>query len=282
MQHPVSSSTQCSGSRQASKRLPLLALLGAIGFGALSPAQAQEGNPSPTAGSSYSQDANRRADQAKYAPIEYANASKPGPKLIVLPGEIKASNASFTQKVTPTNIADFAEIELTRANFVVLERSDLGPLLREVELAYQMGDPQQSARLFQKGKLSATKWLLKFDVLKAEPVASSGGGISGGTAARLLSIFGRTQAAHAGAVVADSVRTDEQVQVWLVGLRYKILDANTSEQVANGYIEDKLETGRTSTSVAGISSNAAGGLGLDSLVQRLVQRSVAEIDARYK
>ena len=53
-------------------------------------------------------------------------------------------------------------------------------------------------------------------------------------------------------------------------------------QVANGYFEDKMEMGRMATSVLGVSKGASGQLTLDSLVQRLVQKNVAEIDAKYK
>ena len=43
-----------------------------------------------------------------------------------------------------------------------------------------------------------------------------------------------------------------------------------------------MEVCAKSSSVLGVSQGAAGGLTLDSLVQRLVQSCVAEMDARYK
>jgi hypothetical protein len=200
----------------------------------------------------------------------------------VLPGEIKSNNVAFTQRVTANNIADFGELELTRANFTVLERNQLGALLSEVELAYNAGDPQQAMRAFQKGKLSTTRWIVKFDILKAEPVASAGGGIDGRTVGRLIDLLGGSNAVVAGSTVAGSVRTDEEARVWNVGMRYKILDGNSAEQVANGYFEEKMELGATSTSVLGVNRRATGQVTLDTLVHRLVQKSVAEIDARYK
>jgi len=241
------------------------------------------GSPSPLAGSSVSQEANQRADAAMYRPVTYTNGDRKGPRIIVLPGEIKSNNASFVQHVTANNIADFGELELSRANFTIVERSNLGPLLHEVELAYSMGDPNQARRVFQKGKLQTTKWIVKFDVLKAEQVATGSSGFDGSAAASLINIFsGGSKAGAAGAVTAGSVRTDQAVGVWIVGMRYKVIDANTTEQVANGYFEDKMEMGRTSTSVLGVSKGASGQLTLDSLVQRLVQKNVAEIDAKYK
>ena len=113
-------------------------LLGTIllAVATVSMAQPKFGNPSPTAGSETSQKANASADQALYAPVEYTNVNKKGPALIVIPGEIKSSNATFLQKFTANNIADFGELELSNANFQVLERSNLGPIQREFELAY--------------------------------------------------------------------------------------------------------------------------------------------------
>src|SRR5438045_1003475 len=86
-------------------------------------AQPTFGNPSPNAGSSTSQKANAAADQAAYQEVAYANKDKRGPALVVIPGEIKSSSADFLQKFGPNNIADFGELELSQANFQVLERS---------------------------------------------------------------------------------------------------------------------------------------------------------------
>lgn len=66
------------------------------------------GNPSPNVGSSTSEKAHAAADAAAYKEVAYKNSKKKGPALIVIPGEIKSNNASFTQKVTPNNIADLA------------------------------------------------------------------------------------------------------------------------------------------------------------------------------
>ena len=98
------------------------------------------GNASPTAGSSTSAKANAAADAASYKEVEYKNVAKKGPALIVIPGEIKSNNATFTQRILPNNIADFGELELSQANFTVLERADLGNLLGEISLAYNLGN----------------------------------------------------------------------------------------------------------------------------------------------
>ena len=243
-------------------------------------AMAFDDGPAPSG--SASDEANRMADKAMYKPVEYVNAGKQGPALIVLPGDIKSSNATFTQKISSNNIADFAELELGQANFKVLERSELGPLLNEVQLAYAMGDPKEAAKTFRKGRLKTTKWLVKFDVLKAEPVAKAQSGVDGQA---IGSIFGALIGGTGGSIahtVGGSVKTSESAGIWIIGLRYKIIDASTTEQKATGYVEDKMEIGAKSSSVLGMSQGEQGEVTLDTMVQRLVQACVAQIDAKYK
>ncbi len=245
-------------------------------------AQPVFGNPSPTAGGSTSQAANAAADSAAYQEVAYSNKNKRGPALVVIPGEVKSNNAGFIQKFGPNNIADFGELELSQANFQVLERANLGNLLQEVSLAYNLGDPQAARKTMQMGKLKSTKWVVKFDILKAEQIAQNNKGFDGRAIGGLVSMLGGTRHSYAAGQVAGSVNTQESTGVWLIGMRYKIMDANTTEQVAQGYKELKMEVGATGTSVMGVSNSASGGVGLDTMVQRLVQTTVWDIDAKYK
>ena len=267
---------------------PVLAAIVAVGV-STAVAQPRFGNPSPTAGSETSQRANDSADQAVYRPVEYMNASKKGPALVVIPGEIKSSNATFLQKFTSNNIADFAEVELSAANFQVLERSNLGPLLREFELAYNLGDPQQARKLLGMGKLKTTKYVVKFDILKTEQVASAQQGFDGraigniaGARGAFRGSWGGARGGAVGQAAVGSVQTGESTGVWIIGMRYKIIDAETTEQLAQGYTEEKMEVGAKSSSVLGVSQSQQGGVSLDTMVQRLVQKSVWEIDSKYK
>jgi hypothetical protein len=245
-------------------------------------AQPVFGNPSPTAGSETSQKANAAADAAAYKEVEYANKATKGPALVVIPGEIKSSNASFTQRFLPNNIADFGELELSQANFTVLERSNLGNLLQEISLAYNLGDPDKARKVMQVGKLKTTKWIVKFDILKAEQIAENKEGFDGRAIGGILgSVFGGLGGSVASQTTR-SVQTQDSTGVWLIGMRYKIMDANTTEQVAQGYKELKMEVGAKQTSVLGVSQAAKGGVGLDTMVQRLVQTAVWEIDSKYK
>ena len=244
-------------------------------------AQPKFGNPSPTAGSATSQKANEAADVAAYKPVEYANKDKKGPALVVIPGEIKSAHANFTQKFGPNNIADYAELELSQANFPVLERSNLGALLNEISLAYNLGDPKKAKQVMQQGKLKTTRWIVKFDILKAEQIAQNTQGFDGRAAGGVIGALGGVGARVTGRAVG-TVQNSEGTAVWLIGMRYKILDAVTTEQVAQGYSEEKMEVGAKASSVMGSSESAKGGVGLDTMVQRLVQKAVWEIDSKYK
>ena len=260
-----------------------LAAVAVLAWATATAVQAQPtfGNPSPTAGSSTSDKANEAADAAAYKEVEYTNRNKKGPALVVIPGEIKSNNATFTQKFSSNNIADFGELELSSANFPVLERANLGNLIQEVSLAYNMGDPALARKSMQVGKLKTTKWIVKFDILKAEQIAENKKGFDGRAAGGLLSMFGGAAGTVAGAV-AGSVNNQDTTGVWLIGMRYKIMDATTTDQVAQGYKELKMEVGSKQESVMGVSSAAKGGVGLDTMVQRLIQTAVWDIDAKYK
>ena len=207
----------------------------------------------------------------------------------MIPGEIKSNNATFTQKFTANNIADFGEIELSSANFQVLERSNLGPLLREFELAYNLGDPDSARKLLGMGKLKTTKYVVKFDILKTEQVASAQKGFDGrtlGQMAGLLGAFsGSLGGARAGAVggtALGSVHTRRGDQ--RVDHRHALQDHQRRDDRAGRAGLHRGEDGsrRHVDLRAGRVASQQGGVVLDTMVQRLVQKSVWEIDSKYK
>lgn len=224
--------------------------------------------------------ANEEADKRMYRQRSYDNAGVQGPMMIVLPGEIKSNNATFRQKITSNNILDFAEVELSNANFRVLERANLQPMLSEQKLAAEMGS--QDSGQFGRGKFRSTRWFVRFDILKAEPVASASRGFDG---APLGNIAGAAIHSNSGSQIArtagSSIGAHEEADIWVVGLRYKVIDASTSEQVTSGYMERKMEHNANAGRVLGFSSSESKGVTLDTMVQLLVQDAVSEM-ARMK
>jgi hypothetical protein len=224
-----------------------------------------------------SQTANQQADKAMYKPVNYANAGKSGPMLIVLPGSVKSNNSTFLQRYGQNNIADYAELELGKANFKVLERADLGPMLDEINLAVNMGDPTALSK-FKRGKFKSTKWFVRLDVLKAEQVAKAQAGFDGRT---IGSILGTVMGGTGGSVTRTAVgstQMGDSAGVWIIGMRYKVINAATTEQVSTGYFEDKMEVGANQGSFLGVSQGEGHQVTLDTMVQRLVQQCVSEID----
>lgn len=255
-----------------------IAVLGTLGgcvtesgtSGALAPEEAPASGTAATA--------NAIADKAKIQPVTYQNVSEPGPTVVVLPGQFKLANPVFSQKITTNNVADFAELELDKANFKVLERAHLGPLLEEVTLAVNMGDPAGLSK-FRRGKFLATRWFVQFDILRAEPVAEAGTEFDGKALGDLITTLAGNKigGAAAGGIVS-SVGGSEEAKIWIIGIKYKIIDAASSSIVKTNYIEDKMEVGGSSTAFMGIRHTEQGGMTMDSMVQRLVQKCVAEID----
>jgi len=225
---------------------------------------------------SASETANEIADDAAYKAIEYKNVEIKGPALIVIPGSIKSSNATFTEKVGINNIADYAEIELQKANFRVLERANLGPLLEEIRLAANLGD-RHALRKLKRGKLKTTKWFVRFDILKAEPVAEATVKFDGAALSRILGAATENKALEASVA---SVKKTEAAGVWLVGLRYTVINANTTEQVSSNYFEEKMQLTAGSQAILGFEVSKKARVTLDTMAQRLVQRAVAELDTQ--
>lgn len=63
--------------------------------------------------------------------------------------------------------------------------------MQEFRFSTTLSDPDAARKLLQRGKLKTTKWVVKLDILKAEPVATAQQGFDGRAVGQLLSIVGR-------------------------------------------------------------------------------------------
>jgi hypothetical protein len=141
-----------------------------------------------------------------------------------------------------------------------------------------MGDPTGLSK-FRRGKFLATRWFVQFDVLRAEPVAEAGTEFDGKALGDLITtLAGNKIGGTAAGGIVSSVGGSEEAKIWIIGIKYKIIDASSSSIVKTGYLEDKMEVGGSSTAFLGIRHTEQGGMTMDSMVQRLVQKCVAEID----
>jgi len=125
--------------------------------------------------------------------------------------------------------------------------------------------------------------LVKFDVLKAEPVTSSQQGVDGRVVGELIGIFAPPGVGSAAAqAIVSSAKTVNTAGIWLVGVRYKIIDACSCEQIGTGYFEDKMQIGSKGSSFLGVTQTQQSEMTLNTMVQRLMQVAVADIDQRWK
>ena len=139
------------------------------------------------------------------------------------------------------------------------------------------------------GKLKSTKYVVKFDILKTEQVAAAQQGFDGralGQMAGLLGAFcGSRGGARAGAVGGTASARCRPASRPACGSSACATRSSTPRRPSrsrHGYTEEKMEVGAKSTSVLGVSQSQQGGVSLDTMVQRLVQKSVWEIDSKYK
>jgi hypothetical protein len=79
----------------------------------------------------------------------------------------------------------------------------------------------------------------------------------------------------------SSVQTKDNAEVWNIAMRWQAIDLS-GDQLASGMVEDRMELGAKGTSVMGVSSGASGGATMDTMIQYLVQKAVAEIDKKMK
>ncbi|GFK92611.1 hypothetical protein NNJEOMEG_00436 [Fundidesulfovibrio magnetotacticus] len=235
---------------------------------------------------SASKSAHELADQALYQPIAYANASVPGPAVVVLPGTMQGATAAFRQRVDSGNLADAGEMEMSKAGFTVLDRANLDEIVQEIGLAANLGDAK-ALKVFRKGKFAQARFLVRFDVAKAERLDIQRKDFDGTLLGILVGgvVAGVTQdsgvGTAAGTAVA-SIKSGDEKSTWKAGLRYTVIDADTGQQVAAGLMEDTFVVHSQLKGFLGSTEETRTGLTMDTMAIRLVQMAVSEIDARHK
>lgn len=230
-----------------------------------------------------SQTANEMADQVAYQPIEYVNAKTAGPAVVILPGSVKSGHILYRQKIGDGNIADFGEMEMEKAGFPILDRANLDAIVEEISLAAQMADPQ-ALKLFRKGKFANARFLVRFDVIKAERLSQSRKSFDGALAGALVGgiLAGVTDSAEIGTATGTaiaSIKSDEETSVWGMGMRYTVIDAVTGVAVFTGEVDETVDVRRTLKGFLGSTEQKSNLLPLDAVTLRMVQQCVARIDS---
>lgn len=232
--------------------------------------------------------ANEAADKAMYQPVAYANAAAKGPQVVVIPGEITSNNTSFARHVAANNICDFVEIELTKANFGVIDNSASQQYFQEVALAANLGDAN-ALRVLKKGKLAQARWFVSLNIVKAEPTSNSSKDFSGASIGALVEIaFLIGSKGHdnnlgkAAGKLFSSIKYEEISMTWDVVASYNVIDAVTGQKIASGQVTEPMESKSVMQSFVGVTNTNATNALFDAVVQRIVQKAVQDIDDKYK
>ena len=228
---------------------------------------------------------NEMADAAMYKSIDYENASTQGPAIVVLPGSIKSLSASFITKFNDNNIRDFAEIELSKANFQIIENADKQPMFNELAVAANLCDAQ-ALRAFKGKCVPQAKCFVAFDVIKAEPIAWEAKGGNGELAGALIdlgfTLAGSSKTGKAVGTAVSSLKHYDYKTTWDVGLRYKVINAADGTIICSNELTEQHVASSELNAVLGASKQDTASFTIDAVVQRLVQRAVQEIDSQYK
>lgn len=232
-----------------------------------------------------SKKANEIAQQNIYQSVEYANAGQAGPTVMVIPGVITTPSYEYLVRVSPSALRDFAESEMGKSNFKVLDRTDQPAMFQEIAVAANLGDSSVLAK-FKKYKMAPPRWLVRFDVIEVVPrstgfkqldkqMAGMAGALMGGM---LLGDLG----AKAGSAAFASISSAEEHREWTLTLRYSVLDGSTGARIHEGQFSDKAQISKELSGFMGFDTSQAGGLQLFTVTQRLVQKAVQDIDAQHK
>ncbi len=229
--------------------------------------------------------AHQIAAQNLYQDIAYENAAKPGPRVTVLPGEVASASYEFLAQVKPDGLREFAELELGKANFTVLDKNSLGDIYQEIALAANLGDGSVASPLSQHDA-TPPQWLVIFDVVDVKTqttaftftdknAAAVAGALMGG-------MFLGSAGAQLGSGLVGSINSAEEQRLWNITLKYRILDGGTGQPLLQGTFTEQATITRELKGFLGVDEAQAGGITLTTVAQRLVQKAVQEMDQKHK
>ena len=179
------------------------------------------------------------AAQGEAAPAEPAPVS-----VYVLPGGIKSSDAEFAAACGSQCLAELARASLLAEGFRVLEPASLGGAWAGYVDAINLGDTQAAARALASGPAARARWVVKLDLMDTHRMAQQFTWVNSPTVAE-ASRYAQPPAISplmppelAGTVGTGMVRARVD---WRLTMRYQILDATSTELLAQGQTQLRRE-----------------------------------------
>lgn len=232
-----------------------------------------------------SKKANEMADQNLYKEVQYANAGQPGPTVLVLPGQVSATNYEFLARVSPDALRDFAEAEMGKCNFKVLDNAEQQAMFREIAVAANLGDASVASK-FKKFKLTPPQWLVSFDIVGVQARSTGFKHLDKQMAAMAGSFMGSMLlgdlGSKAGGAALGSISSAEEQREWTVAMRYRVLDGASGELLHEGQFTDSTTVFREIKGFMGFDQAQAGGVQIFRSAQSLVQASIKDMDEKHK
>ena len=235
-----------------------------------------------------SQKANAAADQAIYQAVKYMNANKKGPALIVIPGEIKSNNATFLQKFTAEQHRRLRRARTVHRQFPGARALEPRPAAQRIRARLQPGRPGPARKFMRMGKLKTHQVCREVRHPEGRADRRGAAGLRrprarpDGRHARRLRRLARRRAPAPWAN-GRRLGADQRIDRRLAD-RHALQDHQRRDHRAGrAGLHRGEDGGRREVDVgARRVAVAAGRRSLDTMVQRLVQKSVWEIDSKYK
>ena len=238
-----------------------------------------------------SQKANAAADQAIYQPVEYTNAEQEGPGADrASPARSRATTRRSCRSSPPTTSPTSARSSCPAPTSRCSSARTSARCCNEFSSPTTWAIRTRRASSCGMGKLKSTKYVVKFDILKTEQVAAAAAGLrrprarpDGGTAWRLQRLARRRAGRHGRRHGVGSVQTERGDR--RLDHRHALQDHQRRDDRAGRARLHRGEDGgrrHVDRRCSAYPQSQQGGVSLDTMVQRLVQKSVWEIDNKYK
>lgn len=178
-------------------------------------------------------------------------------------------------------------MELSKANFKVFS----GPLdhsADDIFLAARSGDGV-ALRALKKNRMDTVAYFVVFDVIKLEPTAWDVKGGNGELAGSLLelgfSIATKGQNEKAGKSLrstVESLKYYDYKTTWSVAVKYSVISASDGSVAASDTVSDSRIASTELTAAIGASQKTATGPTTETLLQKVVQRAILDLDKSHK
>jgi hypothetical protein len=197
-----------------------------------------------------------------------AGARAEEPAWLVLPGSIKSVDAEFQKQCNPQAIAALAEAELGSAHVKLVPREALGEGAEAYIRALNLGDVEGAARALARGGVPGFQRVIRLDVMGTHRDSQLLRWVSSGV----------TYIAPAG----PPPQGVQATVAWRFAMRYQVLDARSTEMLAQGEVVVRQTVRRQTKSTDARVQVPMQDDDVQQALVALVREAIADMRARQK